>query len=494
MKEFLTLIVVCLNVLTFAAREKVSTSTDSLMCETTFVIRGRIAKQYEDKIKFAVTDPVKNKSYNISAPEGKFLMTVPMRGRLQNIYLYIDGTVMIPVCPGDTVNLTIDDDDMMLSSDNPHTDSDLRLSLALHRKTIRQYRAIEALVNRHHRLSDRLTRATTSSDSLLSLIISESMKYQARYREVIDTFIRHNGNVRNEEFFRIHGYFSPIRLIAWHPQLTQLFTPQYFSDRIPQGDVTTYCDRFLDYPVYRMFVRDYTYMSVDRAFATFAVSDPDGFERKSRLRREISPTTLLADWLDIKELQTLMSSTSPDRYDRYVRYVYDTVRTPSLKSWLAGLVPDVARLGAGQPAPPLSFCDTQGNTLTLDSLRGTYLLLDFWDFGCAPCIREFAVMPLFKEHYSGRLDNIRFITVCCSRSAPGRLEKFILEHHLDDTNLILDKKNSDPCYNSLPFPTYLLIDPEGKIVEFNTDRPSFILKKSLAGQETTFDKILPPSP
>ena len=61
---------------------------------------------------------------------------------------------------------------------------------------------------------------------------------------------------------------------------------------------------------------------------------------------------------------------------------------------------------------------------------------------------------------------------------------------MNELNLILDKKNSDSCYDANLLPTYVLIDPEGRIVEFNTARPSEILKKAAEGTPTTFEQSL----
>lgn len=61
---------------------------------------------------------------------------------------------------------------------------------------------------------------------------------------------------------------------------------------------------------------------------------------------------------------------------------------------------------------------------------------------------------------------------------------------MNDQNFILDKKNSDSCYDISTLPTYVLINPQGKIVEFNTDRPSVILQKSKLGKLSVFERSL----
>ena len=58
--------------------ERSMTLADSIMADTTFVLRGVMSKKWNGVIKFAVSDPIKNKSHELrAAGNGRFEMTVP---------------------------------------------------------------------------------------------------------------------------------------------------------------------------------------------------------------------------------------------------------------------------------------------------------------------------------------------------------------------------------------------------------------------------------
>lgn len=52
------------------------------------------------------------------------------------------------------------------------------------------------------------------------------------------------------------------------------------------------------------------------------------------------------------------------------------------------MIKKYGHLFPGRPAPNLTFTDTDGKALSLQSFKGQLLLVDIWGTWCAPCIEE----------------------------------------------------------------------------------------------------------
>lgn len=127
------------------------------------------------------------------------------------------------------------------------------------------------------------------------------------------------------------------------------------------------------------------------------------------------------------------------------------------------------KTGIGRIAMDFTQNDTIGRPVTLSSLRGKYLLIDFWASWCGPCrVENPNVVKAFHKY-----KDKGFHIVGVSLDRPGQKEKWlkaIYDDQLEWTH-VSDLKFWDNAvavqYGIRAIPQNLLLDPEGKIIAKN---------------------------
>ena len=120
----------------------------------------------------------------------------------------------------------------------------------------------------------------------------------------------------------------------------------------------------------------------------------------------------------------------------------------------------------GNPAKEIKQPDTSGKTITLSSLKGNYVLVDFWASWCMPCRKETPNMRKLYDLYHQKGFEIIGISLDTDR-------KSWLKAIKDDQMpwiQVSDLKKSNAAmvdYDILGIPSNVLVDPSGKVVAKN---------------------------
>ena len=129
---------------------------------------------------------------------------------------------------------------------------------------------------------------------------------------------------------------------------------------------------------------------------------------------------------------------------------------------------------AGTLSPSFDYLNHAGGKTKLEDLRGKYVYIDVWATWCGPCRAEIPSLKKIEEKYHGK--NIVFVSISVDENKDfEKWKKFVSDKALGGIQLFADKNwNSDfmLAYGINSIPRFILIDPQGNILNPDMSRPS----------------------
>lgn len=139
-------------------------------------------------------------------------------------------------------------------------------------------------------------------------------------------------------------------------------------------------------------------------------------------------------------------------------------------------------LPKGAPSPTFSnYENHNGETSSLSDFKGQYVYIDIWATWCAPCKAEIPFLKKLEAQYHDR--NIEFISISVDDAKTGGSienaraiwKKMVTDENLTGVQLFTGngfKADFIKSYKITGIPRFILIDPNGHIINADAPRPS----------------------
>jgi cytochrome c biogenesis protein CcmG/thiol:disulfide interchange protein DsbE len=119
--------------------------------------------------------------------------------------------------------------------------------------------------------------------------------------------------------------------------------------------------------------------------------------------------------------------------------------------------------GMAVAAPDFTLQDLAGNSVTLSSLKGRPVLLDFWASWCGPCRAEMPVVERLNRDYAARGLAVIGVDVGESRETVAH---YIAQQGYSYTVVLDSDLEAAMLYNARALPTLVVIDTDGNVAAY----------------------------
>jgi peroxiredoxin len=147
-----------------------------------------------------------------------------------------------------------------------------------------------------------------------------------------------------------------------------------------------------------------------------------------------------------------------------VLWLHTTRVSADESTWAAASSAPLSAPRLGHPAPDFTLTTLEGEDLTLSSLQGQPVVLNFWATWCPPCRAEVPALGAVSDSLEGRAT---VLGVDVGESAQT-VSAFVAERGVSYPIVLDTDSSTASLYGIRAFPTTYLLDENGVIVEIFT--------------------------
>lgn len=161
---------------------------------------------------------------------------------------------------------------------------------------------------------------------------------------------------------------------------------------------------------------------------------------------------IIRSQIEMEEVAELMEMVDSEKYKDLSYYKALALRVEGFKN-----------TGVGAKAPSISGKNVMdGADFDINSLKGKYVIIDFWGTWCGACLAGVPEMKRFRDEHADRL---QIVGLAKDRNLE-KVQKCIEKHGMNWPNILVGKGEQDfvAKYNVQGYPTKIILDRDGKIL------------------------------
>ncbi len=289
-----------------------------------------------------------------------------------------------------------------------------------------------------------------------------------------------------EKRIRWKKAFLRARYKTFHAHYTRkapdsLDLPEAFYDPLEKIDPNAGSN--LSIPSFYRFLTSYTYLlTSEKRRNDSAASEAPFFKiRQKVFENRFNNDTLVTAFL-AKNLYDHLQNVGVAQTGPYLERLQESGLYPDLTDSLKARAEEWEPIRKGKEAPGFAYPNVEGDTISLEELEGKLVYIDVWATWCGPCKKEIPHLKELEKAFDE--EQVAFVSVSLDRKkVKGRWKRMVENkeiggHQLFANGEAFDSKIAkDYLINSIP--RFILIGPQGKIIDPNAERPSGDAKKEL---------------
>jgi len=196
--------------------------------------------------------------------------------------------------------------------------------------------------------------------------------------------------------------------------------------------------------------------------------------------KEYFSSSSIRDYLRTKVVLSLIGEDGTPTMNPLIMQFRGDVKDKDYRKLVNDKYVKYAMVDDGSLAPDFEGVTIDGRVVRLSDFEGKYLYIDVWATWCGPCKHELPYFEILKEEYKGR--NIEFISVSIDKSRFA-WENMIREKNMQGHQLFVNgdfDSSFAALYSVKAVPQFILIDPQGQIIDLTARHPSGRVREDLA--------------